>query len=437
MGAPTISGPVPTGGGTPIGGSGTAGTLAKFASSTTIGDSVLTEKAGAIVTVTAATPTATTGSYVNLTCTGGTGTGATLDVTVTAGVVSSVTVRAPGNNYTVGDTLTCAGLTGLSPAGATVATVATIVGEIETSANISTTGRIGVGNLDPGERLTVSATSGNDRIGLDVVGTLSTITFGSTNGTSGAIRTIANDRTSGLFSINYGTNPGPLSTALSINSTGQLLIGQQGTAAAPVLADATGVNGMYFPSSTTTAIVANGAVAATFSKVAGAGVALGGTTGLVFDASGTQQGVKLTATPGSTNVQTLDAYNENTSWSPTVTWGTGGTVTTTSATGAYTQIGNVVTFTVTIVYNSAVVPTGGSVTMDLPRPSATGFNQRPGTWAFNSWNGAAGTFFLSIGSNSSTATLRVANGTGTADVAANLTVTGVGALVVTATYLAS
>jgi hypothetical protein len=88
-------------------------------------------------------------------------------------------------------------------------------------------------------------------------------------------------------------------------------------------------------------------------------------------------------------------------------------VTTTSATGAYTQIGNVVTFTVTIAYNSSVVPTGGSVTMDLPRPSATGFNQRPGTWAFNAWNGAAGTFFLSIGSNSSTATLRVANGTGT------------------------
>jgi hypothetical protein len=156
---------------------------------------------------------------------------------------------------------------------------------------------------------------------------------------------------------------------------------------------------------------------------------------ITCDDAGT--GLKLPATPGNANVQTLDAYNENTSWSPTVTWGTGGTVTTTSATGAYTQIGNVVTFTVTIVYNSSVVPTGGSVTMDLPRPSATGFNQRPGTWAFNAWNGAAGTFFLSIGSNSSTATLRVANGTGTADVAANLTVTASGALVVTATYLAS
>jgi hypothetical protein len=120
-----------------------------------------------------------------------------------------------------------------------------------------------------------------------------------------------------------------------------------------------------------------------------------------------------------------------------VTWGTGGTVTTTSATGAYTQIGNVVTFTVTIAYNCSVVPTGGSITMDLPRPAASGFNQRPGLWAFNSWNGVAGSNFLSIGSASTNATLRVANATGTADIATYLTVTASGALVVTATYLAS
>jgi hypothetical protein len=155
------------------------------------------------------------------------------------------------------------------------------------------------------------------------------------------------------------------------------------------------------------------------------------------DMSGASYGLKLPATPGNADTQTLDAYKESTTWAPTVTWGTGGTVTTTSATGAYTQIGNVVTFTVTIAYNCSVVPTGGSIAIDLPRTSATGFNQRPGLWAFNAWNGVAGSNFLSIGSASTTATLRVANATGTADIATYLTVTASGALVITATYLAS
>jgi hypothetical protein len=161
------------------------------------------------------------------------------------------------------------------------------------------------------------------------------------------------------------------------------------------------------------------------------------TTGATIQAAGSQQGLKLPATPGNADTQTLDAYKESTTWAPTVTWGTGGTVTTTSATGAYTQIGNVVTFTVTIAYNCSVVPTGGSIAIDLPRTSATGFNQRPGLWAFNAWNGVAGSNFLSIGSASTTATLRVANATGTADIATYLTVTASGALVITATYLAS
>lgn len=398
MGAPTISGPVPTGGGTPIGGSGTTGTLAKFASSTTVGDSVLTEKAGAILTLTGSTPTATNGTYVNLACTGGTGTGATVDVVVSGGAVSSVTIRAQGNGYSVGDTLTCALLTGLSPAGATVATVATIVGEIETSANISTTGRVAVGNLNGGERLTVSATSGNDRIGLNVVGTLSTITFGSTNGTGGAIRTIANDRTSGLLSINYGTNPGPLSTALSIDSTGRLLVGQAGSAAAPVVTNATAVSGIYFPTANTVGVVANTAIAATFGATAGNGVALGATIGLIVDASGTQQGVKLRATPDNTNANTIDCYVDGgasaggVSWTPTLsaagTWG-GTAPTVTNA--RYTRIGNMVFCTVTLdaTASTAFSSTYGSSTITAPSGvSAAVFTSVPSNRAAVSANGA-------------------------------------------------
>ena len=214
------------------------------------------------------------------------------------------------------------------------------------------------------------------------------------------------------------------------------------SATAPAFTGSDTDTGVYFPAANQIRNATSGtlAIAVDASQNVGIGTASPASR---LDVAGTitcddaATGLKLPATPGNADAQTLDAYNQNTSWSPTVTWGTGGTVTTTSSTGAYTQIGNVITFTVTIAYSCTVVPTGGSVAIDLPRASASGFNQRPGMWAFNSFNGSAGTNFLSIGSASSTANLRVATATGTADIAVNLTVTGSGALVVTATYLAS
>lgn len=406
MSAPNIIPPATTGGGAPVGGSGTPGTIAKFGTSTTVTNSVMVELGSAIGI--GANP-----DYIN----------ASLDVN--GNIIGRYNLTIGSSSLLTASNITSALSTDLVLQRAGVEAARIIAG-----------GNFGIGTTNPLEKLAVSA-GANDRIGLNVSGTVSTMTFGSSNPLSGGYRTISYDRTAATWTFGYGTNPAAASPSFTINNTGRILIGQNGLAALPVLADSTGVSGMYFPSAQTTAIVANGAIAATFSKVAGAGVALGGTIGLVFDASGPQQGIKLTATPANTDAQTLDAYNQNTSWSPTVTWGTGGTVTTTSATGAYTQIGNVVTLTVTIGYNCSVVPTGGSLIMDLPRPAATGFNQRPGTFAFNAWNGAGGTNFLSIGSASTTATLRVATGTGTADVAANLTVTANGALVVTATYLAS
>jgi hypothetical protein len=123
-----------------------------------------------------------------------------------------------------------------------------------------------------------------------------------------------------------------------------------GTAANPIIANSTGVSGMYFPSAQTVAIAANGGIAATFSKVAGAGVALGGTTGLVFDASGNQQGLKLPATPGNADTQTLDAYSEGT-WAPTLVTFTG---TTPTVSANFTRVGRSVT------YNVKISPTGGA-----------------------------------------------------------------------------
>jgi hypothetical protein len=448
MSAPEISPPAPVGGGSPIGGSGTAGYVAKFTGGTSIGNSLVRDN-GTDVSIDMSPSVG-----FKLSVNGDTNIVGRIDAvssrisTMSSGLSNDLVLQRDGVEAA---RIIAGGLLGVgcTDPGNTLETYASTASGIRASSD--TLANIGIfqnSSNATGASLTLRKAGGTRAAPSAVTSgdTIGTVQF-SAYGTGGnvvssiAANVVAYTSATNISSnLTFGTSPSGSAAAvtrMTLNSSGAMIMAGDGTAAAPVIANSTGVSGLYFPSSATAAIAANGAVAATFSKVAGAGVALGGTTGLVFDASGTQQGVKLTATPGSANVQTLDAYNENTSWSPTVTWGTGGTVTTTSATGAYTQIGNVVTFTVTIAYNSSVVPTGGSVTMDLPRPSATGFNQRPGTWAFNAWNGAAGTFFLSIGSNSSTATLRVANGTGTADVAANMTVTASGALVVTATYLAS
>jgi hypothetical protein len=52
----------------------------------------------------------TNGSYTNRPLTGGTGTGATADITVAGGVVTAVVLVERGGGYTVGDTLTASGL---------------------------------------------------------------------------------------------------------------------------------------------------------------------------------------------------------------------------------------------------------------------------------------------------------------------------------------
>jgi hypothetical protein len=137
------------------------------------GVTAATIKAGAIATLTGATPAATSGSYSQLALTGGTGTGATADIVVASGAVSSVTLRAPGNGYTGGDLLTCPTLTGLG-AGVTVATVATVIPDIEGTANITTSGRLGAFTANPRAGLDVASgggmISGATRLAVSVAG---------------------------------------------------------------------------------------------------------------------------------------------------------------------------------------------------------------------------------------------------------------------------
>lgn len=132
-----------------------------------------TIKAGAIATLTGATPAATNGTYLQLALTGGTGTGATADIVVASGAVSAVVLRAPGNGYTAGDLLTCPTLTGLG-AGVTVATVATVISDIEGTANVTTSGRLGAFTPNPRAGLDIAAgggiISGATRFGVSVTG---------------------------------------------------------------------------------------------------------------------------------------------------------------------------------------------------------------------------------------------------------------------------
>lgn len=347
MSAPQITGASPIGGGTPVGGSGTAGKLAKFTATSTVGDSIVTESGTAI--------------GVNIT-----------DPATT--IEANVSIRASSD------------------------AVAAVVGAFANATDAITVPVV-VLRKARGTRaapLTIAA--------LDNLGT---VQFNGYNGTSGVPLSLVQAQCSAYASAaaissnltfattNASNTP---ATRVTINATGNMLMAGDGTAALPIIANSTGVSGMYFPSAQTAAIVANGAVAATFSKVAGAGVALGGTTGLVFDASGTQQGIKLTATPDNTNANTLDCYVDGgasaggVAWTPTLsaaaTWG-GTAPTVTNA--RYTRIGNMVFCTVTLdtTGGAAFSSTYSSSTITAPAGvSAAVFTSVPSNRAGSSANGA-------------------------------------------------
>jgi hypothetical protein len=94
------------------------------------------------------------------------------------------------------------------------------------------------------------------------------------------------------------------------------------------------------------------------------------TTGGTFNASTTNAGIKLPATPGNADTQTLDCYQENAAWTPVLT-GFGGTAPTVFA-STCTRIGRMV------ICNIVLTATGGNTysasyattTISLPVASA-------------------------------------------------------------------
>lgn len=187
------------------------------------GVTAATIKAGAIATLTGATPAATNGTYVQLALTGGTGTGATADIVVASGAVSVVVLRAPGNGYTVGDLLTCPTLTGLG-AGVTVATVATVISDIEGTANITASGRLGAFTTNPRAGLDVASgggiVSGATRLGVTVAGTNQAIeTFFALQGTVNPTASNYGVWVIPQYDLTAGTINGPTIRGIECNPT--------------------------------------------------------------------------------------------------------------------------------------------------------------------------------------------------------------------------
>ena len=107
-----------------------------------------TLQSGAIasVTLTAGGAGYTSATYSQQALTGGTGTGATADIVVAGGIVTSCVLRSPGTGYAAADALSCATI----GAGAGfVVTVATIAQIVAGSGNLTALGRIGAGTATP------------------------------------------------------------------------------------------------------------------------------------------------------------------------------------------------------------------------------------------------------------------------------------------------
>jgi hypothetical protein len=123
------------------------------------------------------------------------------------------------------------------------------------------------------------------------------------------------------------------------------------------------------------------------------------TTGNLIVANG--NGIDFSATPGTGTSELLNDYEEGT-WTPTITSGTG-SITSYTATGAYTKIGRVVTIAVTVTIDDAGTASG-TMKYTLPFTQvSTPFFTAPvreynatGVWYFTEIDNSGGTIWTSI-----------------------------------------
>ena len=477
MSAPEIINPGAASGGTPVGGSGTPGTLAKFTGAgTSIGDSAISES-GILISINA-------GVGTNMVINDGTGmagpsydgvrlcrgsealfsssdsvrtfragvTGATVvagsttshDLLLQRGNVTALTLGASGAVAFAGNLTSSAAQTWTLATGTSALNIASNLLNLDT-----TNSRVGIGTASPDFKLEVNGTIGlTDASGPDYSSTIS-----AASATPFRILTIASRGGAGTWRgvINLDTNynGGSLFTALTVRAntdgtTANVGIGTASptsaldvvgtiTSSGPIRATGTSATapaftgsdtdtGVYFPAANqvristagslaiavdasqnvgvgtasptgrlhvvggTAAAATNGAPVTIIAQNAGTGNQNGGNIVLtpgalsgtgsagVADLSGpTGTGLKLPATPGNADSQTLDCYLDGgtaggAAYTPVVT-NFGGTITT--ITGRYVRTGCVVFARVDII-GTSLTTTAFLSTVTAPPFSASG-----------------------------------------------------------------
>jgi hypothetical protein len=200
MSAPNLQYPPASGGGTPVGGSGTVNTLPIWVASSTLDNSAITQVAGSILSLTGLVGGAGYASVSSaiVSLGGGTGTGATAQFVPSAGAVAWVALKNPGSGYTPGDVLTIPGGTG-------TITVLAVVPKNDAIGHV-TAQRIGAGTTQPGAGI-------DTRLGASLSG----------------LQTHVVEFRSGVFNAFQGaqfnnvTGAPPNSTTVSVYSAGHLV----------------------------------------------------------------------------------------------------------------------------------------------------------------------------------------------------------------------
>ena len=285
----------------------------------------------------------------------------------------------------------------------------------------TTTRNVGIGTASPGYRLDVAGTTGTGFVAARFKSEYATAALVGTDSSSvwfglGAIGN-TNCFQVGTNFLNFRTNGADVAR---IDSAGRVLVGltasNQNSAQLQVSADASGALGGEIVVRNGAADAASNTARVTFKISAnygqavdscridayrstaganlaglkfwtygGAGIAtaltidetqnviLGSTTGATIQAAGSQQGLKLPATPGNADTQTLDAYKEGT-FTATLKGGTSDPTTPVTVTGNYVLVGKTMTVT---VYFANVTTTGAAGNVYITTDLAAAL--RPGT----------------------------------------------------------
>jgi hypothetical protein len=312
----------PTGGGTPVGGTGTTNTIPRWTGPTTLGDSIITQTGTSRITV-------GSGSYA----------GASLDGVRLVNGVNSYFAASDGTRTVF------MGADGNAVVGTLTAHDLKIrAGNADAMIVQQGTLNVGIGTPAPVGRADVAGTSVN-QLAWGLLSVRSNDAQGADKGGSIAF--------GGIYDASNTTHWAQISGRKENGTSGQY----GGYLAFATRTDGAGANTERARIDSSGNFILNSA-----------------TTNAVIQASGTGQGLKLPATPGNADTQTLDCYQENyasNSWTPVIFGGTtAGTATYSVQEGFYTRWGNLIFCTATVVF-SGHTGTGNLSLSGLPFAAKT------------------------------------------------------------------